>query len=124
MDNGFGYTRSTLMETFHALSILEILGYRIEKLNTLEFIKSCENQTYGFVNLPNTTPAFMEHIYSGLMLSRKLDYNPRYPEKCIRFVLNCQNKNGGFSRSISGGISSLENTYYAIHSLPLQSILY
>ncbi|MFQ6073438.1 MAG: hypothetical protein ACE5KT_12175 [Methanosarcinales archaeon] len=32
-------------------------------------------------------------------------------------MAKCQNANGGFGRSYAGGISTLENSYYAINVL-------
>jgi hypothetical protein len=37
----------------------------------------------------------------------------RYPTQTIDWILKCQNKNGGFARS-DLGISTFEDTYYAI----------
>ena len=117
-DNGFGKTYSTLIETFQALSILNWLEYPIDTLDTENFIKKCENQVYGFSNIPKTAPSFIEHIYAGLNTSFLLNYKPHYPDQCIRFIEGCRNNNGGFSRSPLGN-STLENTYYAVHSLIL-----
>ncbi|MEM0303313.1 MAG: hypothetical protein QXI54_09125 [Archaeoglobaceae archaeon] len=38
-------------------------------------------------------------------------------EETAEFVENLQNYNGGFRRSVYGGISTLEDTYYAISVL-------
>jgi len=121
-NDGFGKTYSTLIETFQALSILNWLEYPIDTLDTEQFIKKCESSVYGFSNIPRTAPSFIEHIYAGLNASFLLDHKPRYPDQCIRFIEGCRNNNGGFSRSPLGN-STLENTYYAVHSLILLEIL-
>jgi len=120
-DNGFGNTNSTLIETFQALSILNWLDYEIDSLGVKSYIKRCESPVYGFVNVPNTAPSFIEHIHAGVMTSNLLDYKPHYISQCVKFIMGCQNNNGGFSRG-SIGISTLEYTYYAIESLANLSI--
>ncbi|KCZ70942.1 hypothetical protein ANME2D_02971 [Candidatus Methanoperedens nitroreducens] len=122
-DRGFGYTRSTLIETSQALVILNLLNYPINILKTEHFIKKCENPIYGFVNVPDTSPSFIEHIYAGAIASNIISYKPCYINQCIEIIRKCQNNNGGFSRAADGGISTLENTYYAIRSLKLLSAL-
>jgi len=37
----------------------------------------------------------------------------------LNYILSLQNRDGGFRRSVHGGISTLEDTYYAIASLNL-----
>jgi len=115
-DHGFGRERSTLIETFHAVSILEHLDYSCN--DSLEFLKNCENRIFGFVNIPGTYPSFLEYIYAGLVLSDRFLYLPRYMNAAKDFIIMCQNKNGGFSRS-PGGFANLEYTYYAVRSLHL-----
>ncbi|MDI9642756.1 MAG: hypothetical protein QFX37_04470 [Archaeoglobales archaeon] len=39
------------------------------------------------------------------------------------FVENLQNYNGGFRRSVYGGISTLEDTYYAVSILKFLRVL-
>jgi len=115
-DHGFGRERSTLIETFHAVSILEHLDYRCN--DSLEFLKNCENRIFGFVNIPGIYPSFLEYIYAGLELSKRFLYLPRYMNAVKDFIVMCQNKNGGFSRS-PGGLANLEYTYYTVSSLHL-----
>jgi hypothetical protein len=122
-DDGFGHIRSTLIETSQALAILNWLNYPINTLKTEHFIKRCENPIYGFVNVPDTSPSFIEHIYAGAVASNTISYRPYYINQYIKLIKECQNNNGGFSRAVDGGISTLENTYYANHSLKLLSAL-
>ena len=121
-DNGFGFPRSTLLETSEALSILNNLSYQIDSLKTIYFIKKCENPLYGFSNMPNTAPSFIEHIHAGLTACMLIKHKPRYLNACAVFIRRCQNRHGGFSRA-SSGILTLENTYHAVHSLTLLSTL-
>jgi len=122
-DKGFRHVRSTLIETSQTLAILNWLNYPTDMLKTEHFIKKCENQVYGFVNVPGTSPSFIEHIYAGAIASNIIPYKPHYINQCIKLIRECLNNNGGFSRAANGGISTLENTYYAIHSLKLLSTL-
>lgn len=121
-DHGFGYNYSTLIDTAQALSILNWLNYPIDSLGTTRFLSGCESEVYGFCNIPNTAPSFIEHVYAGILASTLVAYEPRYFSRCIEFILRCQNRNGGFARS-SVGIATLEYTYYAIYSLSLLSVL-
>ena len=92
-DDGFGYNKSTLLETFQALSILDSLCYPINILKTKFFIEKCENKVYGFSNKPNTAPSFIEHIYAGLNSSLLVYYKPHYLNQCKKFIENCYDYN-------------------------------
>lgn len=120
-DKGFGDIRSTLLETSQALAILEQLNYPVDSLNVENFIKKCEDPDYGFTGVPKTSMSYLEQVHGGLVACHILSYKPRYLDQCITFVKGCQNHNGGFSRQ--RGISTLEDTYYAIHSLSILSAL-
>ncbi|MCD6154155.1 MAG: hypothetical protein J7J07_09665 [Syntrophobacterales bacterium] len=120
-DTGFGYIRSTLLETSQALATLEWLDFPVDALNTEDFIRKCEAPSFGFTGIPNASLFYIEHIYGGLVASNIMSYKPRYTGQCADFVRYCQNNNGGFSRGTYGGISTIENTYYAVHSLSLLS---
>jgi hypothetical protein len=120
-DKGFGDIRSTLLETSQALAILKQLNYSVDRLNVENFIKECEDQNSGFTGVPNTSMSYLEQVHGGLVACRILSYKPRYLDQCISFIKGCQNHNGGFSRQ--RGISTLEDTYYAIHSLSMLGAL-
>jgi hypothetical protein len=62
----------------------------------------------------------MEHVYYGVMALNLLGERAMYPENTIRFILRCQNANGGFARS-DLGISTFEDTFYAVNALRLLS---
>jgi hypothetical protein len=111
---GFGHPHATLVDTFHALKILAWLGYPMERLETENFIKQCEHPVFGFVNVPRTAPAFIEHIFAGISSSVVLSRKPRYIESCTESVKGCQRRNGGFSRATHGGIATLEYTFLAV----------
>ena len=121
-DGGFGNKKSTLTNTFYAASILEYLRYTAELAEIEDFVSRCEDRIYGFVNIPYTYPSFIEHIHAGIALSNLTNHKIKYKEKCIDFIVKSQNSNGGFARSPSGGISTLENTFLAIKSLYMLSL--
>ena len=118
-DKGFGHNRSSLSETSRVLSILSRLGYPVEGMETTAFIKNCEIPFYGFTEVPRTSLSYIEYVYAGIVASHIMTYRPHYVNDCANFILHCQNRNGGFSRLMHGGIATLENTYYAIHGLSI-----
>ena len=118
-DRGFGHPISTLAETKQATDILKWLSCPIERFAITDFIVKCESSNYGFVNVPATSPSFLEYIHAGISVSQRLAYQPRYLEKCIKFIIDCQNTTGGFSRATHTGIATMENTFLGIHALSL-----
>jgi len=54
-----------------------------------------------------------------VLASHLLVRRPHYAKQCEAFVLNCQNRNGGFSRTPHGGIATMEDTWHAVHALRL-----
>ncbi len=116
-DRGFGVIRSSLRETALALAILKELEYPVAQLNCTAFIRICETPLYGFTDIPGTSLSFIEHIHAGLLASSILNYKPLFTKQCIDFIINCQTRTGGFSRTTHGGIATLENTFLAIESL-------
>jgi hypothetical protein len=46
-----------------------------------------------------------------------LGVNSVYPDRVIKFVMECQRPNGGFSRATIMGIPTLEYTFYAMSIL-------
>ena len=116
-DGGFGHPYSTLLETMHAVTILQWLNHPLQNLMVEHFWKSCQDSVYGFTNVPRTSLAYLEHIHAGITLAEILDRTPLNLGNCLEFVLGCQNSNGGFARIIHGGIATLENTWLAIDTL-------
>ncbi len=122
-DMGFGVEHSTLLETSHAINILNSIDYTFEQLETSSFISKCEHSVFGFTNIPSTSLSYLEYIHAGLVISQLLDYEINHFSQCRDFVLNCQTNKGGFARCV-GGIATLENTFYAVNSLTiLESLL-
>lgn len=118
-DGGFGRRNfSSIVSTYHAIRTLKMLNYNIENLSdTLNYIERCESANGGFTVAPGVEPPFMEFTYAGVMSLDLFGRNPRDIRKTVEFVYNCMNSNGGFRRSMEHGISSFENTYYAISIL-------
>ncbi len=116
-DGGFGHLRSTLHETSKALEMLRRLGYPLDGLGTESFIGRCETPVTGFTDIPHTSLGYLEFVHAGVLASHLLACRPRYSKQCAAFVLNCQNRNGGFSRTPHGGIATMEDTWYAVHAL-------
>jgi hypothetical protein len=121
-DGGFGaYGHSNLNATYHAVATLCNLGYPVKSLkNTLAYVRLCEKPSGGFTVIPSTSAPYMEHVYYGVMALNLLGERAMYPENTIRFILRCQNANGGFARS-DLGISTFEDTFYAVNALRLLS---
>ncbi len=117
VDCGFGNSVSSLPDTVHAATILQLLGYLLETLNIKEFIQACETPVCGFTGVPGTSLSYIEHIHGGVTASCLVGYKPRYIEECLRFIKYCQTKNGGFSRGSDIGIATLEYSFYALDSL-------
>ncbi|MEM3395564.1 MAG: prenyltransferase/squalene oxidase repeat-containing protein [Nitrososphaerota archaeon] len=117
-DGGFGaYGHSNLNSTYHALASLANLGYPVKSLiEALDFVRACEKPYGGFTVVPNVSTPYMEHIYYGASTINLFGESLRYPKQTLELVLKCQNANGGFARS-ELGISTLENTFYAVNIL-------
>lgn len=122
-NGGFGAARATIIETAHALHIMWVLGRNTAIHDTIRFISLCEHPFYGYVNTSDSSNAYIEHIYYGLMASHICGQRPKYIEQCVRFIESCMNANGGFARNIAGA-SNLENTYYAVTALDMISRWY
>lgn len=122
-DGGFGYINSSLDETAKALRILQGVDPDFDNSKTRNFIMDCETPDFGFTDVPGTSLSYIEHICAGLNASHLASCRPRYLNACSLFISGCRRRNGGFSRAISDGIATLENTYFAVHSLLLISHL-
>lgn len=122
-DQGFGYRQSTLGETARALLMLTLLNYPVQKLSVLDFIRQCETPACGFTDIPETSLSYLEYIHAGAVAAFLTGYRIRHLDQCTDFIRNCQNRTGGFSRVMHGGIATLEDTCYALKSLKLLSAL-
>ncbi len=116
-DTGFGYPRSTIIETGHALAILRALGYPISSTGSTNFLKQCEDLVYGFLAVPGTKPAYLEHIHAGVLACSVHGYHSPILVQCEEFIRKCCRENGGYVRSVFGGSATLENTYLALDAL-------
>jgi len=118
-DGGFAAGKqSNLTSTFHAVASLHNLNYPVKELNrTLRFIRSCEKKGGGFTSVPDTTFPYLEETYAGVLTLSFLDEKCLYPEATKKLVFELQNSNGGFRRSAELGISTFEDTYYALSVL-------
>ena len=122
-DYGFGnFNKSSLIETMQAVQILNWLNYPIDSLDGIEkFLLKCSHPIFSYTNLPRISPGFNEHINAGLIISNILSIKPKYLKAGLKFVKACQTTHCGFSRTLHGGIATLEHTYYAVHSIHLIS---
>ena len=120
-DGGFGHLGSTLLETARALAMLRSLRHPLSDLGAGTFIRRCEVPFYGFTDIPHTTLSFLEYVHAGVLASFLISRRPAYLEPCAAFIRNCQTLNGGFSRTMQGGIATLENTWYGVHALRMLS---
>ena len=118
-DGGFGIrNNSEIITTYFALFTLHLIGYSLEKpRKTINFIKKCQNQDYGFASVPRAYSLFIEDTYYGIKSLEILNEKIDRPEQTIRLILKCQDEDGGFNRSVAGGCSTLENCFYAVHIL-------
>ncbi|AGK61629.1 Uncharacterized protein conserved in archaea [Archaeoglobus sulfaticallidus PM70-1] len=113
---GFGLKFPNLRDTFYCIDFVE------DKKETAEFIKKFEVEG-GFAKSPKSYPPYLEETYYAISSLYKLNYTLDAPEKTRNFILTLQNPDGGFRRSIYCGISTLENTFYAVKSLEMIDLM-
>jgi len=118
-DGGFGAKGySNLISTFHALASLNNLGYTVKELDdTILYTRSCEKARGGFTAVPGVSLPYLEDIYAGVAILDLVDQKCSYPEATRDLILGLQNNNGGFRRSLELGLSTFEDTYYAMRIL-------
>ena len=118
-DGGFGATAcSNLISTFHATASLYNLGYPVRDLKkTLCFVRSCEKKRGGFTVVPEVSLPFLQEVFGGTTILNLMNKPLTYPEETRELVLGLQNSNGGFRRSVELGLSTFEDTYYALSVL-------
>ncbi|MEM3019484.1 MAG: prenyltransferase/squalene oxidase repeat-containing protein [Candidatus Bathyarchaeia archaeon] len=118
-DGGFGgYGRSNLRSTFHAVAALNNLGYSIESMKeVVAFVRSCELPSGGFSVVTEASTPYMEDVYCGVLLLDLVGERCAYPRETEIWVFRCLNSNGGFRRSAELGISTFEDTYFALSIL-------
>jgi len=119
-DGGFGKGNSDITTTYHALQILSLTGHQIGDFqSTAEFVERCAWVNGGFCAVPNSTPAYLESTYFGIMCCKLLGIplDKWHEETTLEYIENMQNLGGGFRRSPFMGISTLNNSYLAVKSL-------
>jgi hypothetical protein len=116
-DGGFGHLRSTLHATSRALEMFRRLDYPLGEIGAESFIRLCETPVTGFTDIPHTSLGYLEFVHAGVLASHLLARRPHYTNQCAAFILNCQSRNGGFSRTPHGGIATMEDTWHAVHAL-------
>jgi hypothetical protein len=125
LDGSFGrggYSR--MASVYYALASLKLLGYDMSSLDgTLKWIRACENPAGGFAGSPNEFDPYLilEEIYYGLRALEALNAASQFPSQNLSLIGKFQNRNGGFRRSIFLGISTFEDTFYALSSLDILS---
>jgi hypothetical protein len=124
-DGSFGRTGySTLASVSYALSSLKLVGFNVGSLDdTPEWVLACEVPTGGFSGSPNRGDPYLviDDLYYATKALGSLGKDCRYPHEHLRLIRRFQNGNGGFRRSIFLGISTFEQTFYALSSLQLLS---
>jgi hypothetical protein len=116
-DGGFGAVRSNVYATYHAVQAVATNPLAADLLaGVSSWIRRCEWPTGGFSKTPENTPNYLDEIYQALYLMRAANVRPTYIETA-RFIGQLQNANGGFRRAYDSGISSLENSCYAVKSI-------
>jgi len=117
-----GYSR--IASVYHALASLKLLGYNVKSLErTLTWVRACENPSGGFARKPKNFDPYLilEDMYYGLNSLKVLGETCLYPSLNEELIGKFQNGNGGFRRSIFLGISTFEDTFYALSSLDILS---
>jgi hypothetical protein len=108
-----GYSRegqSTLASTFYATGIHKLLGINNTRgfISTVDYLRKREE---------NWQVQFIEDLYWLVGGLDNLGEKSNFPDRTLRFVMECQRVNGGFSRATIMGIPTLEYTFYALSIL-------
>jgi len=117
-DGGFGAARSNVYATHYAVRAVTTNPLASDLFKGVStWIRRCEWPTGGFSKTPDNTPNYLDEVYQALYLMRTTNERPTYIHETARFIGQLQNANGGFRRAYDSGISSLENSYYAVKAL-------
>ncbi len=101
-----------LKDTYYIISVMKDRNMN----EVLHSIKKYEAPKGGYSKTPDSFPPYLEDTFYALS-SFDIAGQKIKNEKTSNFILKLQNKDGGFRRSLYGGISTLEDSYYAIASL-------
>jgi uncharacterized protein len=115
-EGGFGVEHASIYSTYNAVQALSFSPADC-LAGVSQWIRRCEWKTGGFSQTPVNTPNYLDEIHRGLSIMQAVNESPRYRQEITRFIGRLQNANGGFRRAVDSGISSLENTYYALKAL-------
>ena len=117
-DGGFGAVHSNVYATYYAMRAVATNPVALGTLaGVSNWVRRCEWPSGGFSKTPDNTPNYLDEVYQALYLMRVTNERPTYIHETARFIGWLQNANGGFRRAYDSGISSLENSYYAIKAL-------
>jgi len=115
-EGGFGVDHASIYSTYNAVQALSFSPADC-LAGVSQWIRRCEWKTGGFSQTPVNTPNYLDEIHRGLSIMQAVNESPRYRQEITPFIGRLQNANGGFRRAVDSGISSLENTYYALKAL-------
>jgi hypothetical protein len=115
-EGGFGVDHASIYSTYNAVQALSFSPADC-LAGVSQWIRRCEWKAGGFSQTPVNTPNYLDEIHRGLSIMRAVNEGPRYRQEIARFIGRLQSANGGFRRAAYSGISSLENTYYALKAL-------
>lgn len=112
---GYGVKYPSLKDTYYCASILGSQGLK-NRRGLERFIRGHELKSGGFCKRQGSYPPYLEDTFYALSALKTIGSIYRsWPVR--EYIRKLQNPDGGFRRSIYGGISSLEDSYYAVASL-------
>jgi hypothetical protein len=97
-----------------------MLEYPVNTLDsTLRWIRGCEYPSGGFARAPKDFDGYLilENTYFGLGALGILGVGVLHHSQNLEVISKFQNGNDGFRRSIFLGISTFEDTFYALSCL-------
>jgi|GEM_PF-255383 len=114
-DGGFGMQHETLTNTYLAIRSLKNMGFEVRGM-ARDFLSACEVPRMGFSEVPNSFPPTLYDVFHGVWTASQTGYDIKEREEVRKFIMGFQNGNGGFRHFPEMGISTLEDTFYAISS--------
>jgi len=117
LDGGYGREgRSTLASTYYATAIYRLLGTnQPARTDTLKYLRDSEERWRA--SFDGGRVNFIEDLYWLVGGLDNVGEKSDFPDRNLRFVMECQRANGGFSRATIMGIPTLEYTFYALSIL-------
>lgn len=106
---------------YFILKTLKLCSYELNLPNITKYLRARELPQGGFVSFYNAYPPYIEDIFFWLKSAELLKISPRYKNETLQLINKLQNEDGGFRRSIYGGISTLEYSYCAVASIEILS---